>query len=46
MKKNRKKLKNIQIGRGKSAVIIIIIIIIIISLATINIYMKSISVRK
>ena len=45
MKKNRKKLKNIQIGRGKSAVIIIIIIIII-SLAIINIYMKSISVRK
>ena len=43
--RNRKKLKNIQIGRGKSAVIIIIIIIII-SLAIINIYMKSISVRK
>ena len=42
--RNRKKLKNIQIGRGKSAVIIIIIIII--SLAIINIYMKSISVRK
>ena len=41
--RNRKKLKNIQIGRGKSAVIIIIIII---SLAIINIYMKSISVRK
>ena len=43
--RNQKKLKNIQIGRGKSAVIIIIIIIII-SLAIINIYMKSISVRK